>query len=202
MTKIKLCGLSRPEDIEAAGRLQPDYIGFVFAPGSPRRVTPQQAADLKRQLRPGISAVGVFVDAPPEEIAALLRRGVIDVAQLHGAESEETVAHLRALTDRPIWRAFRVRSANDVAAASSSSADCVLLDAGSGTGTTFDWSLLAGLRRPYFLAGGLHPDNVAAAVAAWRPYGVDVSTGIETNGVKDAAKMRAFCAAVRKEESK
>lgn len=201
MTKIKLCGLSRPEDIQAANALQPACVGFVFAPKSKRYVTPAQAADLKRGLDPAIRAVGVFVNAPPEEAATLANEGVIDLIQLHGGEGEAYLQALRALTPKPILQAFRVDTAADVAAAEASGADLVLLDAGEGgTGETFDWSLLAGIRQPYFLAGGLHPGNVGQAVRRLRPFGVDVSSGIETDGKKDPAKMEDFVRAVREEE--
>lgn len=201
MTKIKLCGLTRPEDIQAANALQPACVGFVFAPKSKQYVTPAQAADLKRGLDPAIRAVGVFVNAPPEEAAALANEGVIDLIQLHGGEGEAYLQTLRALTPKPILQAFRVDTAADVAAAEASGADLVLLDAGEGgTGETFDWSLLAGIRRPYFLAGGLHPGNVGQAVRRLHPFGVDVSSGIETDGKKDPAKMEAFVRAVREEE--
>ncbi|MCD8087322.1 MAG: phosphoribosylanthranilate isomerase [Oscillospiraceae bacterium] len=197
-TKIKLCGLSRPVDIETANRLQPDFIGFIFAPKSRRYVAPERAAELKAMLAPSIQAVGVFVREEPETVAELLRRGVIDVAQLHGGESEEYVARLRALTDRPIIKAFRIDGPEDINAAQASGADYVLLDNGAGgTGTVFDWSLVQTIDRPYFLAGGLDGENVRSAVETLRPYAVDVSSGIETEGLKDAAKMERFVAQVR-----
>ena len=201
MTKIKLCGLTRPADIDAANRLRPDYIGFVFAPKSRRYVSPGRAAVLRERLDPGIPAVGVFVNAPAEEIALLLSRGIIDLAQLHGCEDEAYLAGLRTLTDKPILRAFRIDSASDIAAAEACGADFVLLDSGTGgTGGAFDWNLAKPLARPYFLAGGLHPGNVSDAVRTLSPFGVDVSSGIETDGRKDPNKMAAFVAAVRKEE--
>ena len=201
MTKIKFCGMMRPEDILAANALHPAYIGFVFAAKSRRAVTPEQAAALKRQLTPGIRAVGVFVDAPPAEVAALLAAGTVEIAQLHGREDEGYLRALRTLTDRPIIKAFRVQNAADLAKAAASSADGLLLDSGTGgTGTAFDWSLLRGFARPYFLAGGLNPQNVGTAIQALHPCAVDVSSGIETAGRKDAEKMAAFAAAVRKEE--
>lgn len=197
-TKIKLCGLSRPVDIETANRLQPDFIGFIFAPKSRRYVAPERAAELKAMLAPSIQAVGVFVREEPETVAELLRRGVIDVAQLHGGESEEYVARLRALTDRPIIKAFRIDGPEDINAAQASGADYVLLDNGAGgTGTVFDWSLVQTIDRPYFLAGGLDGENVRSAVETLRPYAADVSSGIETEGLKDAAKMERFVAQVR-----
>ena len=199
MTKIKLCGLTRPGDIDTANELKPDYIGFVFAGASRRYVSPAEAAALKKRLDPGIPAVGVFVDEPPASVAMLLNTGTIDLAQLHGSEDEAYIRLLRSLTDKPIIQAFRIRTAGDAAAAERSSADLVLLDAGAGSGTAFDWSLLEGVSRPYFLAGGLNPENAAAAVRELRPYGVDVSSGIESGGCKDHKKMAAFVAAVRRE---
>ena len=200
MTKIKLCGLSRPADIAAANALRPDYVGFVFAPNSRRHVDAERAARLRRLLAPGIQAVGVFVDERPEHIAELLRRGVIDIAQLHGAEDAAYLARLRRLSGKPIWKAFRVKTAADLDAALSCPADEILLDSGAGTGSVFDWELLRGMARPYFLAGGLSPANAEAAVRALRPRGVDVSSGIETEGRKDSEKMAAFMAAVRRGE--
>lgn len=193
MTKIKLCGLSRPEDIQIANTLRPDYIGFIFAQKSRRYVSPDRALALRAGLLPGIQAVGVFVRETPERVADLLARGVIDIAQLHGGEDDAYIARLRALTDRPIIQAFRVDAAEDVGRAQRSPADYILLDSGAGgTGTAFDWSLLKTIHRPWFLAGGLDADNVAQAVRAYHPWAVDVSSGIETDGVKDPAKMAAF----------
>lgn len=200
MTKIKLCGLTRQEDITAANVLEPDFVGFVFAPKSRRYVTAEQAKALRNHLLPSIQAVGVFVDEEPEQVAALLEAGIIDLAQLHGREDEGYLERLRALTGKPIIQAFQVKTPNDLERTQSSSADYILLDSGAGTGTTFDWGLLTSVRRPYFLAGGLGPDNVVQAVRTLHPWGVDVSSGIETGGVKDFHKMAAFAAAVRKEE--
>ena len=199
MTKIKMCGLSRPCDIAAANAIRPEYIGFVFYPKSKRNVTPEQAAQLKKRLSPAIQAVGVFVDAAPEAVSALLRQGVIDIAQLHGHEDEAYLASLRQLTDKPLLQAFRIAESDDVTRAMQSSADMVLLDAGMGSGEGFDWTLVRKIDRPYFLAGGLDADNVTAAIRQLHPYAVDVSSGIETDGQKDKEKMAAFAAAVRKE---
>ncbi|MBQ8952760.1 MAG: phosphoribosylanthranilate isomerase [Clostridia bacterium] len=198
MTKIKLCGLSRPCDIDWANALKPDFIGFVFAPKSRRYVSPEQAAALRRGLDPAICPVGVFVREEPKAVAALLNGGVIDIAQLHGGEDEEYVRRLQALTDRPIIQAIRADGPAVLRQAATSPADWVLLDNGAGgTGAAFDWSLLTGFERPYFLAGGLGPENAAQAVRALRPYAVDVSSGIETDGHKDWDKMKAFVEAVR-----
>ena len=199
MTKIKLCGLSLPCDIEVANELKPDYIGFVFAPKSRRYVTYKKAEELKSLLSPDIEAVGVFVNEPSPNIATLLKKGIIDIAQLHGDEDEDYIAELRLLTDKTIIKAFRIKTANDIKIVEQSTADDILLDSGAGTGTVFDWELLKSIQRPYFLAGGLDARNVASAIKTLHPYAVDVSSGIETDGVKDKTEMAAFVAAVRKE---
>ncbi len=200
MTKIKLCGLSRPCDIEAANELKPEYIGFVFAGKSKRYVTAEKAKELKQLFVPEIQAVGVFVNEIPERVACLLNNGVIDIAQLHGNEDETYIKQLRKLTDKPIIKAFRIKTAKNIADAESCTAEYVLLDSGAGTGTVFDWGIVKSIRRPYFLAGGLDVDNVSDAIKALHPFAVDVSSGIETDGAKDKIKMAAFVAAVRKED--
>ena len=203
MTKIKLCGLTRPEDIAAANAVHPDFVGFVFAPKSKRYLAPEAAGLLKTRLAPGIRAVGVFVNEAPETVADLLNRGVIDIAQLHGQEDTAYLARLRALTDKPLWQAFRVDGPESLTNAAQSPADLLLLDSGAGgTGTAFDWTLLQDFSRPYLLAGGLDPATVGRAVRTLHPYGVDVSSGIETNGRKNPEKMAAFAAAVRDAERK
>ena len=199
MTKIKLCGMRRVIDIQTANTLKVEFIGFVFWPKSKRMVTPEEAAELKSILSPDIAAVGVFVDEKAETVAELLNRGTIDIAQLHGSEDEAYIRHLRTLTRKPLIQAFRIREQKDLEAAALSSAESVLLDAGKGDGITFDWTLLGDFSRPYFLAGGLTPENVSAAIDQLHPYAVDISSGIETNGIKDAEKMTAFVKAVRKE---
>lgn len=196
--KIKICGLTRVQDIQTANALQLDYIGFVFAPKSKRYVAPEQARQLRQQLAPGIQAVGVFVNAPPEQVAALLADGTIDIAQLHGQEDAAYLNRLFSLTRAPIWQAFRIESAADISRANASPADLILLDHGAGgTGESFDWNLLHGMARPFILAGGLTPQNAAEAIAQAHPYAVDTSSGCETNGVKGPAKMQAFVNAVR-----
>ncbi|SDA69107.1 phosphoribosylanthranilate isomerase [Lachnospiraceae bacterium G11] len=199
MTKIKLCGLKRECDIEAVNKLNPDFIGFVFAEKSKRYVNPIEAAKLKEMLGKDIKAVGVFVNESPEAVAELLNKGTIDMAQLHGSEDEEYISMLRSLTDKPLIKAIKVQSKADIEAADGSSADYVLLDSGAGTGMAFNWQLIKGIKRPYFLAGGLNPENVAEAVKTLNPYAVDVSSGIETDGLKDEAKMADFVSIVRKE---
>lgn len=198
MTKLKLCGLARICDIEAANRLNPEYIGFVFAKKSRRYVDPAQARKLRAGLNKGISPVGVFVNESPEAIADLVRSGIIDVVQLHGSEDEDFLRKLRELASCLIIKAFSVKTPQDVRIACESPADLILLDSGGGgTGTVFDWDLLEPIRRPWFLAGGLSPENAADAIRRLAPYGVDVSSGIETDGVKDIQKMNDFVRAVR-----
>mgnify|MGYP000630516510 FL=1 len=187
-------------------RAQPDYAGFVFAPGR-RQVTAEQAENLRRQLDPAIAAVGVFVKAPVEEPAALANRGTIQLIQLHGEEDEAYVKALRERTQAPIIRVIRVRGPESLRDLERYDCDYFLLDTYSGSqfggmGKTFDHSLIRQARFPrlFFLAGGLDPANVAAAIAESSPFGVDTSSGIETAGIKDENKIRAFVSAVRKEE--
>ena len=200
MTKIKFCGLTRTGDIEAANELKPDYIGFVFWPKSKRAVTAEEAKTLKAKLDPSIKAVGVFVDEDMEAVKSLLDGGIIDIAQLHGHEDEDYITGLKEASGKPVIKAFKIRSEEDIRKAEASPADIVLLDAGMGDGVTFDWSLIKNAGRPYFLAGGLDPDNAADAVRTLHPYALDVSSGIETDGLKDTNKMAAFAASVRKED--
>lgn len=201
MTRIKLCGLSRPCDIEAANELKPEYIGFVFAPKSKRYVTAEKAGELKRLLDPDIKAVGVFVNERLETAAGLLNSGIIDLAQLHGKEDRRYIERLRELTGKPLIQAFQIETEEDIKEARESAAEYILLDSGAGTGTTFDWRLAQKLKRQYFLAGGLTPGNVGEAVRILSPFAVDVSSGVETDGYKNKAKMAAFAAAVRKEDA-
>ena len=201
MTKIKFCGLTRPHDIEAANEIKPDYIGFVFAPNSKRRVSYKQAVDLKNLLDKDIKAVGVFLNEDIEQVISLLNLGIIDAAQLHGDESSEYITRIQKETGKPVIKAFRIHSEADVSAAGKTIADYIILDAGTGEGKTFDWNLVDNFNKPFFLAGGLNPDNVTVAMRKLHPYALDVSTGIETDGLKDKVKMAEFAAAVRKEEA-
>ena len=207
-TKIKICGLSRPEDIEAANKLKPEYIGFVFYKKSKRYVDPDTASALRLILDPKIKAVGVFVDEPVEEVSELLSRGIIDIAQIHGHEDENYISALRKLTDKPLIQAFQIRSEDreEVEAvlqrAESSPADYVLIDSGMGSGATFNWQYLSALKREYFLAGGLDAGNVEEAIRSTDAWAVDVSSNVETDGRKDEKKMKEFVASVRAIEKK
>ena len=198
MTKIKFCGLRRPSDLEAVNQIKPDFVGFVFWDKSKRYVPFAEAAELKKLLDPGIAAVGVFVDAAPEEAAGLANSGIIDMIQLHGHENEAYIRRLRSLTDKPLIKAFIPSEDEDPVRIEKCTADYVLIDSGAGSGKRLAWEGLSFVKRPYFLAGGLAPENAAAAVQRLRPYAVDVSSGIETGGYKDFNKMAAFAAAVRR----
>ncbi|MBQ6297221.1 MAG: phosphoribosylanthranilate isomerase [Selenomonadaceae bacterium] len=193
MAKIKFCGLKTLDDISFANEIFPEYVGFVFAPKSKRYVTPAQAEKFRNALSKKICAVGVFVNEKNSTVAELLNAGIIDAAQLHGNEDDAYIKNLRGLSNKPIIKAFKVHAAQE------SLADFILIDAGAGDGKVFDWSLIKDLRREYFLAGGLTPENVGDAIKLLKPFAVDVSSGIETDGKKDFKKMTAFAEVVRRE---
>ena len=199
MTKIKICGLSRECDIEAANALMPDYIGFVFYKKSKRYVSPEKAFALKNNLSPAVKAVGVFVDEPIESIAKFLEKNCMDIVQLHGNEDEKYIQKLRCITDKPIIKAFCINNEENVIEANKSTADFVLLDAGMGSGNVFDWHCIDKINRPYFLAGGLSAENAEQAIKTLHPFALDVSSGVETGGFKDKNKMELFIKAVRKD---
>ncbi|MDE6659838.1 MAG: phosphoribosylanthranilate isomerase [Eubacterium sp.] len=200
MTKIKICGLSRKCDIETANALRLDYIGFVFYKKSKRYVSFEEAKELKSVLNKDIKAVGVFVDEPIENVAMLLNDGIIDIAQLHGNEDEDYIKELRLKADKPIIKAFCINGEADVTKANESTADYVLLDAGMGCGNVFDWQYINKINRPYFLAGGLAKENIEEAIKLFNPYALDVSSGVETDGLKDKDKMAEFVSSIRKEK--
>lgn len=198
MTGIKICGLSRLCDIEYANEARPDYIGFIINfPRSHRNVDPQQAAELRTHLDPGIRAAGVFVDQPLTEVADAAARIGLDVIQLHGHEDDRYIEALRSRTGLPVWKAFKVRTDADLRAAETSCADAVLLDNGYGTGQAFDWTAAADFGRPFILAGGLTPENIPEAVRMLGPELVDISSGVETDRHKDRDKMLAAVKAAR-----
>ncbi len=190
--RIKLCGMFRDCDIDYANEAQPDYIGFILGfPKSHRNIDQETALRLRSRLAEGIVPVGVFVNSPETTCADCANRGIIDVIQLHGSEDAEYIRRLRELTDRPIIKAAKIRTPEDIELVQSLGADYVLLDNGTGTGEMFDHSLLEGaeLRQPFFLAGGLTPENLRQAAERIRPYCVDLSSGVESDRVKDRAKM-------------
>ena len=188
--KVKMCGLYRPEDIDYANEVQPDYVGLVFYEKSHRAVTKEQAAEYRKKLLPGIRTVGVFVNEDPKNIIELLEEGILDVAQLHGDETEEDIQYLQAVCHKPVIKAVKVRDRYDVEAWLDSSADYLLFDNGMGAGQVFDWSVLGGIDREFFLAGGLQAENLTEAMEVVRPYALDISSGIESNRKKAPEKMR------------
>ena len=198
-TKIKICGLRRMEDVLAVNEAKPDFCGFIIeVPKSFRSVTVDQVKELAAGLDRDIQAVGVFVNAPETLAAELLNQGIISMAQLHGQEDETYIRRLRKLTDRPLIKAFSVRTRKDAEKAMESTADYILLDQGSGgTGIPFDWSLLPVIERPFFLAGGLGEDNLETAVHRLHPYAVDLSSGVETDMWKDPVKIKKAVDIVR-----
>lgn len=203
MIRVKICGITRPEDARAAAAAGADAIGLVFHPASPRAVSVAQACAILEALPPFVTSVGLFVDAVPETVAGVLARCPLDLLQFHG---DEAPAYCGAF-GRPYIKAIRMRGPLDLEAVALTYADArgLLLDAyapaaAGGTGLTFDWSLIpGGLARPLVLAGGLHPGNVAEAVRRVRPYALDVSSGVEAApGIKDAALIQAFVANARR----
>ena len=189
MTRIKICGLSRVCDIESVNQAKPEYIGFVFAE-SRRKVTPEQAKELRMKLSPDIIPVGVFVNEKPEVIVSIVKSGIIDIIQLHGDETEEYIKEIKDLTGKPIIKAVSVVKAGDVQKFADTKADFLLLDNKSGgTGQAFDWDLIGEVDKPFFLAGGLNIKNVGLAISQTNPYAVDISSGVEVDGLKDKDKI-------------
>ena len=199
--KIKLCGMFRDCDIDYVNEALPDYIGFiVMFPKSHRNIELETALRLKSRLDPRIKSVAVSVDAGLEEFAEFAKSGAADMLQCHGSEDAEYIAKLRGLTGVPIIKAVKVTSPADVQNADSIGTDFLLLDSGTGSGKGFDHSLIPdGIKTPFFLAGGLTPENAAEAARTVRPYGVDMSSGIETDRVKDREKILRAVQEIRKQ---
>jgi phosphoribosylanthranilate isomerase len=198
VSKIKICGLFRDCDAEFVNRAIPDFVGFVFFEKSHRNVSFQQARKLRTMIAPAIRTVGVFVDAPIDKIAHLYREGIIEIAQLHGNEDAAYIARLRAsIPDMEIWKAYKIRTSADRDEAAESIADLVLLDGGAGAGARFNWELIRSFPRPFILAGGLTPKNIPEALAL-NPCAVDLSSGVEADGVKDGERIHSAVAAARR----
>ena len=215
--KVKMCGISKVETIPAVVEAKPDYMGLVFAP-SKRQVTVDQAKILVEELHRGyakkygsdtkhdkndtIKTVGVFVNETVDNLVTIANEANLDAVQLHGDEDETFIQSLKERTSVEVWKAVQIRSAADVEKWIDSSADMLLFDAyhkdeRGGTGEVFDWSSLDAFERPFMLAGGIDSTNVARAIRTVRPYGIDISSGIETNGVKDDEKITAFTKIVK-----
>lgn len=201
MTKIKICGLTRIEDIEAVNSCLPDYIGFVFA-DSRRQVTVKQARLLKKNLSPAICSVGVFVNAPLQYVVEICVQGIIEVIQLHGDEDQHYIKELKGHTSCPVIKAVRVQSTRSFLEIQQMPYDFLLLDAFDphqygGSGKSFDHSLIPPLAKPFFLAGGLNSHNVGTVVKKYRPHAVDLSSGVETKGLKSKEKIKQVVEIVR-----
>ena len=215
--KVKMCGISQIETIPAVVEAKPDYMGLVFAP-SKRQVTVAQAKTLVEELHKGyakkyssdteqdkddtIKTVGVFVNETVDNLVTIANEANLDAVQLHGDEDEAFIQSLKERTNVEVWKAVQIQSAADAEAWIDSSADMLLFDAyhkdeRGGTGEVFDWSCLDAFERPFMLAGGIDCTNVARAIRTVRPYGIDISSGIETNGVKDDVKITAFTKIVK-----
>jgi len=196
--KIKICGLSRLCDIDAVNIAKPEYIGFVFAEISRRKITFKQAEELRKNLSPDIMPVGVFVNEPIDNIISVVKTGIIDIIQLHGNETEEYIEKIKSALDNKVIKAVSVINQGDVQKFKDTCADYLLLDNKSGgTGKNFDWSLIGESEKPFFLAGGLNLENIKSAVLQTNPFAADVSSGVETNGLKDKEKIISIISAVR-----
>ena len=203
---IKLCGMRRPEDIGYVNQTKPDFIGFILAEGYRRTISVEQASELAASLEKDIKPVGVFIDQPAEFLAEAAEKIGLYAVQLHGNEDSEYISRLRKLTNVQIWKAARVRTAEDIQRADSCGADMLVLDsfspdANGGTGKTADWNLIQSVETstPYLLAGGIDINNISQAMEILPPNcGIDVSSGIETDGVKDFHKIKAIMNIVRK----
>lgn len=204
MVKVKICGIKTLQDVEIVNRQKSDFTGFVFYPLSKRYVSLITARSLKAKLNKKIKSIGVFVNAPPEEIAAAAELGIINMVQLHGDETNAYIAELRKICTLPVIKAVRVREEADIKKAAFYNCEYFLFDTYStasygGTGRQFDTQLLKGVKinKPYFLAGGLNAGNVRSALKGLKPYAVDVSGGVETGGSKDEIKIKNFIKQVK-----
>lgn len=198
--KIKLCGMFREQDIDYVNEAMPDYIGFiVMFPKSHRNIDLQTALKLKKRLSPKTKSIAVSVNAPPEDFAEFANSGAADMLQLHGNENADYIAKLRRLTDVPLIKAVKVTEFPDIEKAQRLDVDFLLLDSGTGSGKLFDHSLInrEKITKPFFLAGGLTPENISRIARDIQPFGVDLSSGIETDGFKDREKILAAVRAAK-----
>ena len=199
MTKVKVCGITREIEINIMNELMPDYVGFVFETRSRHFISPQFAGNLRSKLKRGIKSVGVFANSSLQNVAMAIEIAGLDMVQLHGDETAEYIAALREYIHCPIMKVIKISQPIDADKAMYSTADFVMLDGGrAGHGKSFDWSLLGAVRRKYFLSGGLTPDNIVEALqVSSSPFGVNASSGLESNNVKDFRKVMKFILAVR-----
>lgn len=210
MIKVKICGVTTPEALEAAIEEEADFIGFVFFGKSPRNLSPERAARLIERVPSHIKTVGLFVDADDAGFDAVFRHAQLDMIQLHGSENPRRVAEIRSRWQKPVMKVIKVAEASDliVLGETQSAADWILFDAKppvdaelpGGNGRAFDWKILKNLKvpKPWMLSGGLTPDNIKTALEVLSPHAVDVSSGVEDSpGVKNPDKIRAFIRAVK-----
>lgn len=202
--KIKFCGIRRLEDVAAVNLCQPDYMGMILSGGFRRSISQEQAQRLVQEKSDAIAAVGVFVNESSETICRMAEQLHLQVIQLHGNESAEQIQTLQQKTGLPVWKALRIGTLEELEAAGTNPADCLILEgkmgAGiGGTGVCADWELLArhSWNRSFFLAGGLQPENVLEAIATVSPTGVDFSSGIEEDGVKSLRRMKQLMTLIR-----
>ncbi len=197
MSAIKICGIYRAEDAELINRYKPDYFGMIIDfKRSHRSISKKEAAMLRAAIDKSIPAVGVFVNKELSYIKSFIDDGIIDIAQLHGAEDNSYIRRLKGLICKPVWKAFKIRTRQDVEKAMLSEADLIILDNGYGTGKTFDWSLIQDIKRPFALAGGINLENIEDALNSLNPYLIDISSGVETDKLKDSDKIEKAVKAV------
>lgn len=202
--RIKFCGIRRLEDVAAVNLCQPDYMGMILSGGFRRSISQEQAQRLVQEKSDAIAAVGVFVNESSETICRMAEQLHLQVIQLHGNESAEQIQTLQQKTGLPVWKALRIGTLEELEAAGTNPADCLILEGKTGagiggTGVCADWELLVrhSWNRPFFLAGGLQPENVLEAIATVSPTGVDFSSGIEEDGVKSLRRMKQLMTLIR-----
>lgn len=193
MAKIKICGLRRQEDVNYVNTLKPDFAGFILTDGFRRSVDKPTAKMLKSKIDSGIKAVGVFVNDDIDEINGFISEGIIDIVQLHGAESPDYCGKINA----PVIKYFNPENFKN---ARKYNVDYYLFDSGTGTGHTFNWGKIPYCNKPFFLAGGLNCENISTALKLVKPFAVDISSGVETDGVKDYNKMKKIMEIIRRTE--
>ena len=199
MTKFKICGLMKPEDICYVNEAKPDYIGFILSPGFRRSISRELAAEMKKNLSEDILATGVFVDEEIPFILSFAEDGIIDQIQLHGSETDEYISELKKKTELPVIKAFKAGTVTEEEL-KTNPADMYIIDSGKGTGKTFDWSLVPRIYKPWLLAGGITAENAEDAIRRLKPTGLDLSSSVETDGYKDREKIIEITNIVRKEK--
>ena len=192
MAKLKICGLKRLEDIEYVNELKPDYIGFILTPGFKRSIDIKTAELLKSHLSKDINAVGVFVNDSREKIEYFVKNGIIDTVQLHGCETPEFCKNF----DVPVIKYFNPEGFDEI---ENYDTDYYLFDSGTGTGKKFDWSILPKSEKPFFLAGGINKNNLKSAIDTVKPYCIDLSSAVETDGCKDYNKIKEIMEIMKNE---